>query len=299
MANVTINQSANPDGASGSNAKSDGKITLLCLTASLALLVFVYHRAFVDAWKLWMTQDDAAHCLFIVPISLALCWLMRDRIRAAERRPRWSGLLLIAIGLVIELLAMFVHANWIPLLTLVPVCAGLVLALSGPDLWRVVRFPILFLVFLSPPPQSLVGPLASQVQRLSTSGAVAILNLVGIPVVQNGFFIDTPSISVEVTHACSGYNKLLSLVAFSVLYGYLYLLPAARRVALTAAVIPVALFANILRIFALVAVGAAWGTHALHAAHDPAEIAVVLVSFGLLSVIGKAIGCKQLRYDRT
>ncbi|HEY3330928.1 MAG TPA: exosortase/archaeosortase family protein [Capsulimonadaceae bacterium] len=296
---MTTTATPSPDSAPVPNPAWRGSATTLApLAIIVGFIAFTYRAAAVDAWGLWMTDPASAHCLFILPIVIALCWILRDRIRAAATEPSWTGFALVTIGLIVNLIATYAHIRWVPLVSLVAVVAGLIIGLHGQALWRVVRFPVLFLVFLSPPPATLVTPAAVTIQQWSTAGAVASLTAAGLPVAQNGFFIDTPTISVEVTRDCSGFNKLTSLLAFSVLYGYLYALPWKRRLLLVAAVLPVALFANVLRIFALVVVGSTWGVGALHSFHDSAEVLVVVVSFVMLTLVGKGLGCNELRDDQ-
>ena len=69
-----------------------------------------------------------------------------------------------------------------------------------------------------------------------------------------------------------------------------------KRMLLVASAYPIALFANVVRICALIGIGYTWGEHALHTAHDSAELAVLVVSFGLFVVAGKAVGCRNLRF---
>lgn len=271
--------------------------------ASLAAvcLLIVYVPLLIEASHAWAgndvnTKDTNSHGYFILPIAALLIWQLRDRIRACVPAPSRSGLALLGMALLIETASYLLRLKWFPLLTLVPALAGIVLALHGPALWRVLRFPILFLAFLAPIPNAVTLPASAAIQRASTSGTVGALQMLGVPTVQNGFEIDTPTQSVEVADACSGFKKLTTLLAFATLYGYLYSLSWPRRLGLVLAAIPVALVVNILRIGGLVLIGSLWGEKALHACHDGAEIFVVVVSFIMLTWIGKALGCRAIRF---
>ena len=67
---------------------------------------------------------------------------------------------------------------------------------------------------------------------------------------------------------------------------------------LVLAVVPIALAVNVLRILALVLIGSAGGPRALHAAHDGAEVFVVVAAFALLTWAGKGLGCRSVQFYR-
>lgn len=262
------------------------------------LLVVIYAPPLADAAHQWISDGTSEYGVLILPIALGLVWMLRDKARACQPAPARVGAWLLGAGLLLETTAYLLRLRWFPLLSLVPVLAGAVLALHGPALWRVLRFPILFLAFLAPVPTAVTLPAAAAIQRASTTATTQTLTLLGIPAVQDVFEIVTPSLSVEVAQECSGFKKLTTLLAFAIFYGYVYALPWPRRLALVLTVPPVALAVNVLRILALVLIGSMGGARALHAAHDGAEVFVIIVSFALLTGVGKGLGCRSLRFYR-
>src|SRR5262249_44232359 len=94
----------------------------------------------------------------------------------------------------------------------------------------------------------------------------------------------------------SGYKKTISLLAFSFLYGYMFAISPGKRLFLAAVSVPIALFANIVRISALAIVTSSGGYNALHAVHDWAEKSVLVLAFVMFVGVGKLIGCKTLRF---
>jgi len=73
--------------------------------------------------------------------------------------------------------------------------------------------------------------------------------------VRQGNIINLPGYSLEVIEACSGLRSLVTLLALGSLYSWHYLTSRWRAVALTLAMIPIAMAANVFRIF-VTAVGA-------------------------------------------
>ncbi len=253
-------------------------------------LAVIYVPLLGEAVRIWESDDAETYGFFILPIVAFLIWLQRDKLRVLPLRPSRAGVALLAAGLLVETAAYLLRLKWIPLLSLVPVLAGAILAVAGADWWRLLRFPILFLAFAAPIPTAVTLPVSTAVQEISTKGVVTGLDWAGIPALQNGFQIDTPTASVEVAKECSGFKKLTSFLVFATLLGYLGRLTWPKRLALVASAVLVAIVVNIARIAALVVIATNMGMGAMHKAHDGAEYAVILAAFGLMMLIAKGLG---------
>ncbi len=262
----------------------------------VAVLAALYVPVIAEAARVWLKDENQAHGIFIFPISLFLLWMLRREISAAKPDPAPAGVWLLAGGLLVQTASWVLGIKWFPMLSLIPVIAGAVLALHGRQLWKVVAFPVCFLFFAAPMPDIVIVPLSTEVQNQSTTGSVFLMSSVGYPLIQTGNRIDTPTISVEVAEVCSGFKKLTALVAFAFLYGYVFNVSLWKRAVLVLAAYPIALFANIVRICALIVIGSAWGQHALEKAHDWAELSVLVISFGLFVLLGRILGCRELRF---
>jgi exosortase len=261
-------------------------------------LLGIYVPAITEAAGVWLKDDKQAHGIFILPLVAFLLWLLRDDLKSVGKaHPTGWGLVVLGTGLAIQALSHVLGLEAFPLASLVPVLCGTILVLHGKALWRVVCFPVLFLLFMVPTPDAITLPVSARVQSQSTTLAAATLTTFGLPVIQTGNRIDTPTISVEVAEVCSGFKKLTSLVAFSFLYGFLFPISLWKRLALVVSTYPIALFANAMRVCFLTSVGSIYGESALKAAHDAAEIAVLVVAFVLFVLVGKGLGCQRIRFS--
>lgn len=265
----------------------------LALVACLALYLPVYR----EAAELWYLYPAYSHGFLIFPISLGLVWMLRGQIAGAQREPAPIGLAVLAGGLLLETASYLLRIKFLAAISLVPVAAGLILALHGMRLWKVLRFPVWFLAFAAPLPGTLLDYPSHWIQNISSIGAAQVVQVLGYPILRQGNVIQIPGMSLEVAEACSGFQKLFALVAFSILYGYLFDLPLWKRLVLLAAVLPIALAANITRISALVAVSYSGGPHWLHLAHDSAEVFVVAISCVFFVTLGRYIGCDKTRFS--
>ncbi len=260
----------------------------------LAGVALVYAPIILDAAHQWFTNDSYAHGIFIFPVSIFLLWMRKDQIQAAERRPEAWGLLLIPIGLAGAMGSYLLQIKYIGMWSLIPTLAGGILALHGRQLWKTVQFSVWFLLFAAPIPNSFLGPLTGQIQGYSTTGAALVMTTLGYPVIRHANVLQVPGATLEVATACSGFHKLISLLAFAAIYGHLFLDSVGKRALLLAMAIPIALLVNILRISGLVAAAIYGGLPGLHATHDPAEYVAIGLSFVLFVLVGKKLGCKTL-----
>ncbi|HZT44231.1 MAG TPA: exosortase/archaeosortase family protein [Chthonomonadaceae bacterium] len=258
---------------------------------ALALLL-LYIPVVRDTARAWFTDENYAHGVFIFPITAFLIWTQRQAIRRAVPQPTMWGLALLAGGLLLEIAGYLVPIEFLAMVSLIPVLAGSILLLHGKALWKVVRFPVYFLFFAAPLPGFFLGKISVWIQGLSATGSAQSMKLLGYTIVQTGNLIDIPGMRLGVEEACSGFKKLLALLAFALLYGYLNRLSPGKRMLLVLVAIPIAIVANILRIMALIAVSSAGGLTAFHAVHDWAEVFVLIIAFGMFMLFGKLIGCK-------
>ena len=256
----------------------------------LAGVALVYAPIVLDAAKQWIANDNYAHGFFIFPVSIGLLWMRRDRIIAAERRPAAWGLLLVVIGLLGAMGSYLLQIKYIGMWSLIPTLAGGIFALHGRNLWKETQFSVWFLLFAAPIPNSFLGPLTGQIQGISCTGAAMIMSTLGYPVIQHANVLEVPGASLEVATACSGFHKLISLLAFAAIYGHLFLNTLGKRSLLLLLSVPIALLVNVLRICGLVAAAIYGGLPTLHLLHDPAEIVSICLSFVLFVLAGRALG---------
>lgn len=122
--------------------------------------------------------------------------------------------------------------------------------------WQGIRagwFPVLYFLFVMPPPGSVVAN-ATQPLRLQISqAAVDLLGTAGYPVARQGLLIYIDQYVLEVKAACGGLNSIISLSAIGLFYAYALHGAQARYCAVLAAVAVVcAIAANFVRVVVLI-----------------------------------------------
>jgi exosortase len=113
-----------------------------------------------------------------------------------------------------------------------------------------------------------------------------------LPVGRQGVTIFVSSYQLLMEDACAGLNSIVGLIAVSLLYIHLAGRPSkAARALLIAAVLPVAIGANIVRVMLLVVLTYGFGTEFTQTyAHEAAGLVLFATALACLFVIDRLLG---------
>jgi len=225
-----------------------------CRTAILyaggtsALAFGIYGPILYHMFLHWGKVDDYSHGYLVVPLAAYFAWARRDSLSRANIRPSWWGLIPIALGslllvvgrLGVELTAM--RASFV--LTLI----GLQILLLGRELFRILAFPMFFLFFMVPLPQSFVNVIAFPLQLIAADFAVDTLHLLHIPALREGNIIHLAETQLFVAEACAGLHSLMALGMLAVLFAYYFRKNRMEQLIIVASAIPIAIFVNAFRV---------------------------------------------------
>jgi exosortase len=208
----------------------------------------------------------------------------------------FSGLILVAVGLVLFVLANAAAEYFTLRLSLIVTFAGLVWMLFGRRFASDIWFELAFLVFMIPLPYVIYYAATFPMQLFATKVTVAILHLLGMSAVQQGNIIHLPGYSLEVAEACSGLRSLISLLALGAVYARLTQKGLPRQIILFLSTIPIAIAANIFRVtFTAVGAYAISKDLAEDFLHELSGMMVFVVAFIMLFIWGAIlkIGSKK------
>jgi exosortase len=255
------------------------------------LVMAVYYRVLAKLVTDWWQIPDFSHG-FLVPIFAAyLAWAKRKTLRNIKVAPTWSGIAVVALGLVILLLGVYGAELFLSRISLVILLAGLVLSFGGWQLLKELRFPILVLLLAIPIPAIIFNEITFPLQILATKLASALLQLSGVPVLREGNIIQLSAMKLEVAEACSGIRSLVSLFTLAIFYGYFLEKSPLRRTVLAVASIPIAIAANAVRIFGTGLCVQYWDPDkAMGFFHEFQGWVMFLVSLGCLFIVHRAMG---------
>jgi len=158
---------------------------------------------------------------------------------------------------------------------------------------RSCLFPITFLIFAIPLPFVFLEKVAYILQSLSAYYPAVFIEMLGIPVTRIGAEIQLEDASFIIGLPCSGMNSLISLLALAAVFIYILRCPLYKKAALLCATIPLAIFANILRVTSLLLIANAYGAETangfFHTFFSPLLFIIAFISLIIISII---IGCK-------
>lgn len=219
------------------------------LRLSLAgLLAYCYAPVVVQMVGQWWSDDVYAYCFLIPFISGYLIWNRRALLKRLEIIPDSGlGFVVVAAGLLLLVLGQAARVLAVQELSLLVVGTGVLMYLYGRAYARALWFPIVYLVFMIPSWELFTDRLQYPLQQLSATIGVAFLSFVGIPVNQQGVFIELPNITLHVAKVCSGVNYLIAVLAIGLPLAY-ELLNGWRRMVLVSFALGVAVLSNGFRI---------------------------------------------------
>jgi exosortase len=219
--------------------------------AALALAVAVawlYAGAAPGLVRQWAQDEDYSHGFFIIPLALYFVWERRDALQRATRRPSAAGLAVLGAGLLFFLAGQFGSELFLTRVSFVVVLAGLVLFVAGTEHFRVLAFPIAFLLLMVPLPAIIFNHIAFPLQMLASRLGETAIAAGGIPVLREGNVLLLPNKTLEVAEACSGIRSLISLLTLAIVLGYFTERRTGVRVAIALASVPIAVLANATRV---------------------------------------------------
>ncbi len=125
-------------------------------------------------------------------------------------------------------------------------------ALWGGALLRRIWFPLVYMMFVFPPPDTLFAMITQPLKIGISEYAVWILHLAGYPIAGSGVTIQIGQYQMLVGAACAGLNSLLSLTALGLFYTYIRHSSNWRYMfILLVGIIPIAIAANLIRVLLL------------------------------------------------
>lgn len=226
------------------------------LPAMLALLVatlaFVLPTMVDVAAKSWSTEQGA-HGPLVLVTGLWLIW--RERVSVAEVMQPGSTALTFALllpDLVLFTLARITAIIEIEAFVMYGAVLIVAYALIGGAALRRIWFPLLYLLFVFPPPDTLFAILTQPLKIAISQWSVQILQLLDYPIAGSGVSIQIGQYEMLVAAACAGLNSLLSLTALGLFYTYIRHSSNWRyMILMVVAIVPIAIFANLVRVMLL------------------------------------------------
>ena len=201
----------------------------------------------------WSAENDQEHCWGIIPVALALVLIRWREIAASPKVPSNSGLWFVGLGILLFVAGVRCTEARYTIFAIPALCYGTTRFLLGRNVARLVLFPCIFLLFMTPVGGLVQGTVPLQVM---TANAIQFMSRIfGIPIVVDGStitFVKGDFEPMEVAGGCSGIRSLMAMTTLSALYAYFTMRGPIRGIILFASSLLFAVLGNFARVFSVV-----------------------------------------------
>ena len=266
--------------------RSPRLLSLANLVLLLGCAILALPTMYEVATKTW-TSEQGGHGPLVLATGLWAIW-RELKGKDIERRP---GKLAIGLPLLGLALGVFILSRITGILEIEAfamygaLISGAYLVVGGLVI-RAIWFPLLYLAFSLPPPDTVVTAVTQPIKIAISSWAVSVLHLLGYPVASSGVAIQIGQYQLLVAAACAGLNSIVTLTALCLFYVYLkHRSNVLALIVIAVAAIPVAVISNFVRVLALVLITYHFGDAAAQGfLHDFAGLLMFAVA--LLTIFG-------------
>jgi len=265
--------------------------------AVVALLVFAAYWGPIRHYLVarWIVDGNWSHGWLIPLFSVYFLVMRREDLARCTLKPNYLGAVILAFSLAAYFWSAWRARMAYPQsLSLVGTIFGATLLLGGWSVMRIAWFPIAFLFFAIPLPQSLYVELTRPLRELASTGAAALMPLfvAGLYTQAQAVVIDyvRPGMApgqLNVEEACSGMRLIMAFVTLGVAMAYLGNRPLWQRVIMVASCLPIAVLCNTIRV-TMTGLFTITG-HAEYAQGTPHQllgILMLLIALGCFALIG-------------
>jgi len=269
-------------------------------TLTLALLGISAVLLGIAAWPVlsqWLYAYMQPNSFYVygpaIPFLVGLMlWHRREALRVVPVAPAYGAALLLLPSLGLMLLGVKHELLAVGSLGLLLAFWSSLWLILGGQWMHAAAFPLLFLAWMDPLPGPLLHEATFGSQQLSTEMTDRLLHFLTFPTNLHGNVITLDSFSLFVEEPCSGFMLLLTLLVISSAFAWLADGPPARRLALFALSLPLAIADNVMRLTVLAIVGDSFGARAEHVIHEPSGLMVVGLGIMVLFLIARRMGCR-------
>lgn len=238
-------------------ASPQGRLALFCAVSLLA-----GWRPLLDTFALALQNEAYTHILLILPVSAVLVFGAWRSLKKEAAPSMGAGAVVLAAAVVTGV-ASFVFSSSltvdmrlsIRMAALVLWWIGSFILCLGLRAFRSLLFPLLFLLGSIPLPQAALDAIIVVLQQGSTWSARMLFELFGVPVVQDGFLIAIPGLTLQVAQECSSIRSSSMLLVTTLVLAQILLRSPWRKALVVAIAIPLSVAKNGLRIFTIAMLG--------------------------------------------
>jgi exosortase len=259
---------------------------------TLALGALLWGSAAGGLWYTWWNDPAVSHGSLMVLLALGHLWARR-REMGSWRAACAPGLALLALSCLTFVAASWADIVFLKTAALISATVGAVWFVGGRQALGASIGAFGFLAFMMPWPTTLTTRLAFPLQLTSSGYAAMLAGIVGVPIHREGVQLAVawePGMHIHpyeiiVAAKCSGLTSLIVLLALGYLIAYHTPVRFGWRALLVAAVVPLALVANAVRLTLVLLAGAHISKEVADQVHNhEAPVLIFFCSLGLMAL---------------
>jgi exosortase len=251
------------------------------------LLLILWFIAFIPVYpslvSTWLNHSDNSHGVLVPLVSAYFIWQKKEKLRLTKISNSNWGAIILTISMGLYLLSYAGAVAVISRSMIVFSLIGLIMFTLGEYSLKVLLFPLFFLFFMVPVPDSILGLVSLPLQLFATKVSTFFIQALSIPAYREGNMLYFAQTQLEVAEACSGIRSLMSFGMLSFIFAHMMDKIWWKRILLVLSTIPLALFANIVRVTGTGILAHFYGSRAaLGFLHEFSGLAVFAFGFVLL-----------------
>jgi exosortase len=236
----------------------------------------------------WFADPYMGGALVIAPLVAYLVWSRREEVAGLPVHGTGWGWPLLVLAASMHWLSIWIGYPHPSALSLVPLAAGVTIAAWGTEVFKRLAVPLALIVFVTPVPLVL-DPITFPLRMVSTSLAVLLPKITGMPCLVDGTSIHLAGYSLMVDIPCSGLRSIWSLMFAASLCAYIMSFNWWQSVVLLGLAFPLGMLDNVLRIDVSIVLGNIFGGEVAQGFfHSGSGMVCFLIS--LLILVGLAGG---------
>ncbi|HZF25783.1 MAG TPA: VPLPA-CTERM-specific exosortase XrtD [Steroidobacteraceae bacterium] len=267
----------------------------LAIAAIAVALLVAFWSGLAKMVSVWFGRPEYSHGVLIPIVALFLVWQRVGELSQLEFKGSWAGVVLVLLGAVLDVIGGLAATYALQEYGFLIALYGVVLSLTGAEVFRRLAAPLLVLLLMIPLPEFLLNNFSAQLQLISSQLGVWFIRLFDISVLVEGNVIDLGAYKLQVAEACDGLRYLFPLMTLGFIMAYLFKAAFWKRVLLFLSSIPITIVMNSLRIGLIGVSVEYWGVEMaegfLHRFEGwvvfMASAAVMLLEIVVLARVGK------------
>jgi exosortase len=220
----------------------------IAVVAAAGAAVLLYAPILFGLARQWGSDPAASHGWLLAGAAAFVAVRRARSLRALPVSPRAVGLAITAAAMLLYLAGSLAGDLFVQRVSLPLAVVGAVLAVAGVAQLRTLLAPVALFALAIPLPAIVVTYLTLPLQLVSSQIAADMLHASSINVIRHGNLLVLDQITLEVAEACSGLQSVLSLGSVAAVGAAMLPIDRWGRALMFAAVLPIAIIGNGLRV---------------------------------------------------